>query len=304
VSISHGVVAADPAQVATLEHDQALGGDAPEQDAARPRSRRTAKGVLADVGPPALVFALFIGVWYAFSYWLLSKQRRFLVPPPHKVINTSFFNTANRDALLDGLWLSTKVAALGLLIAIIIGMVLAVIMSQAKWAERSIYPYAVALQTIPILALTPLIGFWFDFNFKSRVIVCVIISLFPIIANTLFGLQSVDRGHQDLFRLHGAGRFTRLVKLQFPAALPAIFTGLRISAGLTVVGAIVGDFFFRRGSPGLGVLIYNYQQRLQSEQMYGALILTVLLGIVTFWIFGYIGHKVVGSWHDSAHRQS
>ena len=126
-------------------------------------------------------------------------------------------------------------------------MTFAILMSQAKWVERSFYPYAVALQTVPILALTPLIGQFFDYNFRSRVIVCVIISLFPIIANTLFGLLSADQGHHDLFRLHGAGRWTRLWKLQFPGALPAIFTGLRISAGLSVIGAIVGDFFFRRG---------------------------------------------------------
>ena len=117
-------------------------------------------------------------------------------------------------------------------------------------------------------------------------IVCVIISLFPIIANTLFGLLSADQGQHDLFRLHGVGRWTRLWKLQFPGALPAIFIGLRISAGLSVIGAIVGDFFFRRGDPGLGVLITNYQSRLQSEQMYGALILAILLGVVVFWVFG------------------
>jgi NitT/TauT family transport system permease protein len=132
------------------------------------------------------------------------------------------------------------------------------------------------------------------------VIVCVIISLFPIIANTLFGLLSADQGHHDLFRLHGAGRWTRLWKLQFPGALPAIFTGLRISAGLSVIGAIVGDFFFRRGAPGLGVLITTYQSRLQMEQTFGALILAILLGIVTFWAFGLIGRKVVGSWADNA----
>ena len=79
---------------------------------------------------------------------------------------------------------------------------------------------------------------------------CVIISLFPIIVNTLFGLQSADRGMHDLFTLHHASRWTRLRKLMFPAALPAMFAGLRISAGLSVIGAIVGDFFFGRGQAG------------------------------------------------------
>ena len=249
--------------------------------------------------PPFIVFALFIAFWYAFRYYALTPRRRFLVPAPHSVVSVAYGNARNRAALLDALWLSSRVALIGLVIAILIGTVLAVLMSQARWVEASTYPYAVALQTVPILALTPLIGFWFGFNFKARVIVCVIIALFPIIANTLFGLKSVDRGHHDLFTLHGASRWTRLFKLQFPAALPAIFTGLRISAGLSVIGAIVGDFFFRQGQAGLGVLISNYQLRLQSEQMYGAMILAMLLGLVVFWVFGLISGRVVGSWHDS-----
>ena len=131
-------------------------------------------------------------------------------------------------------------------------------------------------------------------------IVCVLIALFPIITNTLFGLQSVDRGHHDLFTLHGASRWTRLRKLQCPAALPAIFTGLRISAGLAVIGAIVGDFFFRQGEPGLGVLIDNYQLAPRSPSRCSPRSSSPsLLGLVVFWVFGCIGKRVVGPWHDS-----
>jgi len=251
-------------------------------------------------GGPIAVFAVFIGIWYLFAYVILAPQRRFLVPPPHKVISVAYLNWNNLHALLDGLLLSTRVSLTGLGIAIVIGMTMAVVMSQARWVEAATYPYAVALQTVPILALVPLIGFWFGFNFRSRVIVCVIIALFPIIANTLFGLKSVDKGHHDLFSLHGASRWTRLRKLQFPAALPSIVTGLRISAGLSVIGAIVGDFFFRQGEAGLGVLIYNYNSRIQSEQMYGAMILAMLLGLAMFWIFGFVGNRIIGSWHESA----
>jgi NitT/TauT family transport system permease protein len=266
--------------------------------------RRGVMSKALELWPPTAVFVLFLGVWYLISYVVLSAKRRFLVPPPHKVVHIAFFTWRNLRPLLDALWLSTRVALTGLAIAIVVGMTLAVLMSQAKWVERSLFPYAVGLQTVPILALTPFIGYFYGFNLRSRVIVCVIIALFPVIANTLFGLQSVDRGHHDLFTLHGASRWTRLTKLQFPAALPSIFTGLRISAGLSVIGAIVGDFFFRQGSPGLGVLIDNYRSRLQSEQMFGAMILAMLLGLVVFWVFGFIGNKVVSSWHESARKDS
>src|SRR5205085_10957858 len=132
---------------------------------------------------------------------------------------------------------SAVVGRAGLLSYTVVSPGLPILMSQANWLERSIYPYGVVLQTIPRLALVPLFGFWFGFGFGSRVLVCVLIGLFPIIANTLFGLRSVDQGHLDLFALHRAGRLVRLVKLHLPAALPAIFTDLRISAGLSVIGA-------------------------------------------------------------------
>ena len=265
-------------------------------------SSRVARGRgswLATWGPPGAVFAASLAVWYGISYLLLDSRRRFLVPPPHDVIQVSFLDPYNLRELLSALWLSTRVAFTGLAISIVLGLALAVAMNRAKWIERSIYPYAVLTQTIPILAMVPLFGFWFGFGAFSRVLVVVLFAIFPIIANTLFGLQSVDQEHHDLFTLHGASRATRLWKLEFPTALPSIFTGLRIAAGLAVIGAIVADFFFKQGNPGIGILIDRYQSRLQSEQMVGAIILSSLLGIVVFWFFGFLAHRVVGGWHES-----
>ena len=249
--------------------------------------------------PPFLLFGAIMGVWYLVSYVLLDADRRFLLPPPHRVAEVAFLDRGNAEVLFRALGLSAKVAMIGLGVAILIGVTLGVLMSQARWIERAVYPWAVVLQTIPILALVPLIGFWFDFGFFSRVLVCVLIAVFPIINTTLFGLRSVDRSHHDLFTLHGAGRLTRLWKLQWPAALPAIFAGLRISAGLSVIGAIVGDFFFKQGEPGIGVLMEVYRQTLRSEQLFGAVILSSLLGVVVFLAFGFLSRRVVGSWHET-----
>ncbi|MCI0690305.1 MAG: ABC transporter permease [Sporichthyaceae bacterium] len=290
----------------SVETDLSGRDDAPPRPAPPPPGPRTPAAPswrghwLSFWGLPLLVFLAVCGLWYVVSYLLLDADRRFLVPPPHDVVQVSFFDRYNLLELLDALWLSTRVAFIGLFVAIVLGLALAVAMSQARWIERSLYPYAVITQTIPILACVPLFGFWFGYDFFSRVLVCIIIALFPIIANTLFGLQSVQQEHHDLFTLHGANRFTRLWKLQFPAALPAIFTGLRISAGLAVIGAIVGDFFFKQGDPGIGILIDRYQSRLQSEQMVAAIVLSSLLGIVVFWLFGFLARQVVGSWHESA----
>jgi NitT/TauT family transport system permease protein len=254
---------------------------------------------IAQVVAPILIFVLVLLVWLFISYVLLEPRRRFLMPPPQDVVLNGLLNPANLGEILSALWSTTQVAIVGLAVAIVVGTVIAVLMVQAQWIEWSIYPWAVVLQTIPILAIVPLIGFWFQFGFSSRVLVCVLISLFPIITNTLFGLKSSDQSHHDLFTLQHATRLQRLLKLQFPGALPAIVSGWRIAAGLSVVGAIVGDFFFRQGEPGIGRLIDDYRARLQSEQLFAAVALSSLLGLIVFWAFGFLGHLLVGSWHES-----
>lgn len=275
-----------------IDHDPAGTGPA----IAKPRT------TFADLAGPVGGFILFIGFWYFMSYWGLKhlfNKPQFLLPPVHRVINVSVGNKFVRKQLIDALILSTRVALVGLVISIVLGVGLAVIMSRSRWIERSAWPYLVALQAIPILAFVPLLGVLFGFNFKARVIVCVIISLFPIVSNTLFGLLSADRGQHDLFTLRGASRWTRLRKLQFPAALPAIFAGFRISAGLSVIGAVVGDTFFRQGQPGIGILIDNYRSRLNNPAMYGAVILAAFLGILVFALFGWLSEKAVGHWYEN-----
>jgi NitT/TauT family transport system permease protein len=266
-----------------------------------PDGRR--RRALAQVIAPILVFALVIGIWLFISFVLLEPRRRFLMPPPYEVVRVGFFDARNFNEILGALWSTTQVAVVGLAVSIAIGTLVAVAMIQARWVEWSIYPWAVVLQTIPILAIVPLIGFWFQFGFSSRVLVCVLISLFPIITNTLFGLKSSDQAHHDLFTLQRATRLQRLLKLQLPGALPAILSGWRIAAGLSVVGAIVGDFFFRQGEPGIGRLIDDYRARLQSEQLFAAVGLSSLLGLLVFWGFGLLGQLLVGSWHES-HRSA
>jgi NitT/TauT family transport system permease protein len=268
-----------------------------ERVQARPRSGTRN---LAQVAAPLIVFLVVMAIWMFISYVLLEPRRQFLMPPPQNVLIVGLLDMANLTTILGGLWSTTQVALVGLALAIAIGTLVAIAMIQARWVEWSIYPWAVVLQTIPILAIVPLIGFWFQFGFNSRVLVCVLIALFPIVTNTLFGLKSTDQTHHDLFTLQRASRWQRLVKLQLPGALPAIVSGWRIAAGLSVIGAIVGDFFFRQGEPGIGRLIDDYRARLQSEQLFASVVLSSLLGLVVFWGFGLLGQLLVGSWHESA----
>lgn len=270
-------------------------------DAAALARHSRGRGVAMSVLPPLLLGAAVIGVWYFITYQVLDPGRRFLLSPPHQVLTDGFlqWNDVMSD-VTSALWTSTKTALIGLGVSIVLGFGLAILMSQARAAERALFPYLVMLQAIPILALIPLIQFWFGTGQTARVIVCVLIAVFPIIVNTLFGLQSADRSMHDLFTLHRVGAVTRLRKLMFPAGLPAIFAGLRISAGLSVIGAIVGDFFFGKGRPGLGRLLKRYATQLDGPELLTTMIVTCALGVAVFLTFGFLQTLVIGRWHDTA----
>ncbi len=261
------------------------------------RSRATGRRSMA-WWPPVVTFLVLVGLMYlAALYYDKSRGLAYLVPYPHLILK-AFWDPIFGPQLRADLGHTALVAVTGLGFAIVIGVLWAVLMAQAKWLERSLYPYAVVLQCIPILALVPLIGALFGFEFQSRVLVTTMISLFPMVSNTLFGMQSTDRGQRELFQLQGAGRFTTLVKLQFPAALPAILVGLRTAAGLSVIGAIVGDQFFQRGKPGLGVLIQVANSRLNGPGTFAAIFLASFFGVVVFVVFGWLGKLAIGRWHD------
>ena len=257
----------------------------------------------SDYFGPAVVFGFFIAVWYLLANVILPQQKRFLLPSPHRVLTEGFFvwHSGTRRGLYPifmSLWDSAKIALVGLLLTIIIGMSLAIFMSSRRWFERATWPYLVAIQSAPILALTPLIRALIDGSTKQRLLVVVLIAIFPIVSNTLFGLLSADKSQHELFTLHNTSRWTRLTKLQIPSALPNIFVGLRISAGLAVIGAVVGDFYFREGGVvGIGAQIDVYRARLWGPELITAIILASLLGLVVFLIFGWIAKKVIGKWH-------
>ncbi|GAA4267514.1 ABC transporter permease [Frondihabitans peucedani] len=263
------------------------------------RRRRSSNSRAMNIGLPIVVFFVLVGLFYvAAFYYDKVKQLPFLVPYPHLILKAAFDEPAFQTQLLQALGNTLLVAVVGLVIAVVIGMLWAVIMAQAKWLESALFPYAVVLLCIPILALVPLIGSLFGYEFKSRVIVTVLFCLFPMIASTLFGLQSIDKGQRELFQLQGAGRFTLLMKLRFPAALPSIFVGLRNAAGLAVIGAVVADQFFQRGNGGLGVLISVENQRLNGAEMYAAIFTASILGVLVFVLFNILRRLAIGKWYD------
>jgi len=266
------------------------------------RAGRRAASLGSRVGLPILVAGVIIGLWYLVTEVALNQYQRFMLPPPHRVLEVGFFTWGNFTALMGALRWTAQVTFIGLAISIVLGVGAAVAMSQAKWVENALYPWAVVLQTVPILALTPMLSFFFGFALTPRIIVAVIIAFFPIVSNTLFGLQSADRSMHDLFTLHKTSRWTKLWKLQFPAALPAMFAGFRVSAGLAVIGAIVGELFFKQGQAGLGTNMSVYTSLTEGEQLWANVLTASLLGIVVFVFFGWLSRRVVGRWYLPSSR--
>ncbi|MEQ8719007.1 MAG: ABC transporter permease [Acidimicrobiales bacterium] len=263
-------------------------------------------------GPPLAFAGVMVGVWYLISYVFIStpQRRGILLPPPHEVWSDAFADGDVRADLIDATWVTAQSAFIGLVTAIVLGVGLAIVMSLSPLAERALFPWAVLAQAVPILALVPIIGvffqndldpwfFWLGEDLKKRVLVCVLVAIFPIITNTLFGLKSADRNLYDLLHLHGASRFTQLTKLELRAGVPAMFTGFRISAGLSVIGAVVGEFLFGRGEPGLGTLINRFRGLADGAGLIATIIVSSALGIVVFWVFSWLNRALTGRWHAS-----
>ena len=262
---------------------------------------------------PFITFIVFLSVWYTYASLNYDNpvQRRNALPYPHEIVTDGFLPLNDKvnglRPILGYMWPTVKVTLLGLLIAVALGVLIAVLMNLSKGIEKSLFPYAVILQTVPILAITPLLTELFGEELGVRLVVTVLVAIFPVITNMLFGLQSTDRALHDLFTLNHASRWTRLTKLEFPSALPSLMTGIRIASGSAVIGSVVADFFFAKGEKGIGYYIRTRQQQaIQRPEMFAGTITASLFGIAMFVVIGWITSRAIRNWHDSnlANRQS
>ena len=162
---------------------------------------------MRNIVPPILVLILFLLIW---SVAAKIYDMDFLLPGPFKVAEAF---VTDIDMVFTGAWITFQEALYGYLLAIVIGITSAAIMSQSKILERSFYPYAILLQTVPVVAVAPLIVLWFGFEMRSVIIISLIISLFPIINNTLLGLKSTSINLVELFQMHNESRFVSFFKL-------------------------------------------------------------------------------------------
>jgi len=222
----------------------------------------------------------------------------YLVPAPSLVAKTL---VQDAPLLFDALLVTLHITALALLLAVVLGVAVALVFVQSRIIEMSLFPYAVLLQVTPIVAIAPLIIIWVKNPLAALVVCATIVAIFPIISNTTLGLRSVDPGLADLFRLYGAGRWQTLVRLRVPSALPYFFAGLRVSGGLALIGAVVAEFVAGTGgtSSGLAYQILQAGLQLNIPRLFAALLLITLSGVAIFALVSLAAHLALRRWHES-----
>ena len=256
---------------------------------------------------PLAIAVAAVAAWEAYVH--LQKIPPYILPAPSLIAATLVMDW---PLLSASLLVTLKTTLLGLLLAVIGGVALAVLLSLSRIVEYSLYPFAVVLQVTPVIAIAPLLLIYMPQD--AAVLTCAwIVAFFPVLSNTMLGLQSVDRNLLELFRLYGVplrqnpvARFRARLKalwvLRRPAALPAFLAGLRVAGGLSLIGAVVAEMAAGSAGAGSGLAyrIIESQYRLNIPRLFAALVLLATTGIVLFLLLSALTHLLLRRWHESA----
>lgn len=253
---------------------------------------------LAALGNALLVFVALLVLWQ-LVLWIFHVPR-FMLPSPFAVARAI---VARFPALLASFSITAAEAAGGLLASIAVGVLMALVFAQSRWIRRMLYPYTILLQTVPIVAIAPLILMWIGAGTAAVTLIAFIISLAPIIANTTQGLISVDENLVHLFLMHNASPRQVLFKLRLPNAVPSLFVGIRIASGIAVIGAITGELFAgstQVGQGGLGYSILYALSQLQTDYLFALVFAATVLGFSFFFVVMFLEWYFLHRWHESA----
>ncbi|SNS83195.1 NitT/TauT family transport system permease protein [Noviherbaspirillum humi] len=268
----------------------------PAQKAAALRKPLLASPRMQAVLAPMAVGALLLLLWQMLCTVL--DVPVYLVPSP-----AAIFRTLVADwALLFGALLTTlRITFLAFALAVVIGVAVAFLFVQSRVLEAALFPYAILLQVTPIVAIAPLIIIWVKTPVIALTLCATMMALFPIISNTVLGLRSVQPSLLNLFRLNRASRWQILVRLRIPSALPSFFGGLRISSGLSLIGAVVAEFVAGTGgtSTGLAYQILQAGFELNIPRLFAALLMITVTGVLLFALMVALSRACLSSWHES-----
>ena len=270
------------------------------------------QGLIRQLLSPDLLAPVLVGIFMLGAWELgvrISGIPPYLLPGPILVWQTLIKDWSE---LFPSLLITVQITIVAFIAAVVSGLLVAILFAQSKWIERSFFPYAVILQTTPIVAIAPLIIIWVrqavpgeGSTFVSLVICAWLVAFFPILSNTILGLNSADHSLLNLFQLYRSSRWQTLIYLRFPSALPYFLGGLRISGGLALIGAVVAEFVAGTGGTQSGIayqiLISSFN--LQIPRMFAALLMTTVLGVAIFAGLTLLSDTLLRNWHESAVKQ-
>lgn len=245
--------------------------------------------------PVAVGLTLLAG-WAA----LASQLPPFLLASPLEVAQAA---QAHAGALWEATLTTGSAALAGLAIAAATGLAAGTSFAASRTLERALYPYALLVQTIPVIAIAPLLVVWLDYGWPVSVVSAAIVSFFPMLTGFHVGLRATDPDQLDLLALYGASPLQQLRVLRLPAALPHIFAGLRTAGGLAVIGAVVGDFVGSNGHPkSLGYIVLQSAAGADVARSFAAVFASAFLAIALFWLTRTAERATIGRWHGDATR--
>jgi NitT/TauT family transport system permease protein len=250
--------------------------------------------LLSSILPPAILFVAIVAAGEA--YIRIAQVPGWLMEPP-SAIALAMLNDG-KELFSAMAWTAIE-AITGFVASAVVGILFAILLSVSRRIRSAVYPYTIFFQTVPIIAIAPLLVIWIGFGAWPVIVCAFIVSVFPVIVNTLIGLLSTDPMLNDLFRLYGATPLATMWKLRLPSALPSIFAGLRVAAGLSVIGTVVAEFTVGHSvgeDKGLGILIVN---KSHLDVVLAAVVLASLLGLVMFAAVNFGGRIFLRRWHPS-----
>jgi NitT/TauT family transport system permease protein len=232
-----------------------------------------------------LLFILILLLWE-----MLAKQMSELVLPAPSVVVTTLLEGLRNGYYTPHILRTSLEIVIGLFLGSLLGILTGIWMGEVEFIRKLLFPYVIASQAVPKLALAPLFILWFGFGMTSKVVITALICFFPLMENTVTAIQYTDPTKIELFRVLGANRWQTLFKLKIPAGLPSIMAGFRVAVVLAVVGAVVGEFI--GGSEGLGALIIASQGMMDTPLMFSVLILITILGTFLYQLVNFIERRL------------
>lgn len=254
------------------------------------------KLIFKKIGLPILAFVVVISLWEFLVKikWISA----FVLPEPSQILNSLI---QDKEELWSALGSTAFSVLVSFALSVVVGMSTAILVFTSETVLFAFYPYTIFFQTVPIIAIAPLLVIWFGYGIPAVVASAFIVSVFPVIASTLTGLLSADPALRDLFRLYQASRLQSLIKLYIPSSLPFLLNGIRISGGLAVIGAIVGEFL---GGVGIGSIIDVARAQQRIDKVFAAVLLASGLGLLLIKSIDLVSYLLLKNWHPSEAKEA